>query len=134
MITVGTLEMIIDGFANTHRALGILGPVYNIITISGEIFAGLIILACFIFIIRRYIVKPKRFIAPEMKPKSRKDATIILSMIALLMFFPFRDEPRVHPGDVAFCGLWDICLPGAEIEGFYPVTGAIAKVYSISPG
>lgn len=87
VITVGTLEMIIDGLFGTHRILGsFLGPVYDFITLSGEIFAVIIIAACIIFLIRRYIIKPTRFTAPEMKPSSRWDATLILGMILLLMF------------------------------------------------
>ncbi len=85
VITVGTVEMIIDGIAGSERILGFLGPVYGVITASGELFAGIIILACIIFLVRRYMVKPKRFIAPEMKPSSKMDATLILFMILVLM-------------------------------------------------
>ena len=86
VITVGTLEMMIDGVAGTERIFSFFGIGYNLLTISGEIFAALIILSCFIFLARRYITKPKRFIAREMKPSSRMDATVILAMILLLMF------------------------------------------------
>lgn len=86
VITVGTVEMMIDGVVGMERVLSFFGIVYNFITASGEIFAALIILSCFIFLTRRYITKPKRFIAPEMKPSSRLDATVILALILLLMF------------------------------------------------
>ena len=86
VITVGTVEMIIDGISGSERILGNLGWIYSLITASGEIFAALIIVSCIIFLIRRYIIKPKRFTAPEMKPSSRMDATVILFMILLLMF------------------------------------------------
>jgi hypothetical protein len=86
VITIGTLEMIIDGLTGSERILGqILGPVYSVITASGEIFALIVSVSCVIFLIRRYIVKPARFTAPEMKPTSRLDATVILGMILLLM-------------------------------------------------
>ncbi len=85
VITVGTAEMMIDGVAGTERILSFLGPVYDVITASGEIFAALIIVSVFIFLGRRYVTKPKRFIAPEMKPSSKKDATVILAMIFVLM-------------------------------------------------
>jgi Fe-S oxidoreductase/nitrate reductase gamma subunit len=86
VITIGTVEMILDGFLGTDRILGILGGFYDFVTASGEIFAGIIIISCIIFLFRRYVTKPARFTAREMKPKSRMDATFILSMILLLMF------------------------------------------------
>ncbi len=85
VITIGTIEMMIDGVAGTERILGFLGPVYDIVIASGEIFAAIIIISVFIFLARRYITKPKRFIAPEMKPSSKMDATVILLMIFTLM-------------------------------------------------
>ncbi len=85
VITVGSLEMMIDGAFGTDRALQFLGPVYSFVTISGEVFAFLIIVSCFIFLGRRYLAPPKRFIAPEMKPGSKYDATFILGMILVLM-------------------------------------------------
>jgi len=85
VITVGTIEMMIDGVAGTERLLSFLGPIYDIITASGEIFAAIIILAVILFLSRRYITKPQRFTAPEMKPGSKMDATIILLMIFALM-------------------------------------------------
>lgn len=85
LITVGTGEMMIDGIFNLHRSLSFLGPVYSFITASGDIFAAIILVSCVIFLWRRYVTKPTRFTAPEMKPKSRNDATLILSMIMILM-------------------------------------------------
>jgi len=85
VITVGTLEMMIDGVTGSDRVLSFLGPVYNVITASGEIFAALILISIVIFLYRRYIAVPKRFIAPEMKPSSKMDATVILCMISALM-------------------------------------------------
>jgi heterodisulfide reductase subunit C len=93
VITVGTAEMILDGVAGIanipgkHRILGqVLGPLYDVITVSGELFALIVIISCVLFLIRRYIIKPARFTAPEMKPSSRMDATFILGMILMLMF------------------------------------------------
>lgn len=86
VITIGTAEMIVDGIFGTERVLAFLGIGYDIITASGEIFAAIILVAGSIFLIRRYITKPKRFEAPEMKPKSRMDATVIIFLIFLLMF------------------------------------------------
>ena len=85
VITIGSIEMIIDGITGNLRSLSFLGPFYSFITASGDIFALLIIISCITFLFRRYITKPKRFIAPEMKPSSRADATFILALILILM-------------------------------------------------
>ena len=88
VITIGTVELIIDGFlgeAGHARAFGFMGPVYDVITASGEIFAFIIIVSGIIMLIRRYVVQPKRFTAPEMKPSSKMDATVILFLIETLM-------------------------------------------------
>jgi heterodisulfide reductase subunit C/nitrate reductase gamma subunit len=85
VITFGTAEMMIDGVAGTERAFHFMGPVYSFMTASGDIFAAIILVSCVIFLFRRYVTKPARFTAPEMKPKSRNDATVILSLIMILM-------------------------------------------------
>jgi len=85
VITIGSLEMMIDGITGSEKVLSSLGLFYSFVTVSGDIFAALIVLSCIIFLCRRYITKPKRFIAPEMKPSSRADATFILSLILILM-------------------------------------------------
>lgn len=85
VITIGSLEMMIDGITGSERIFSSFEGFYSFITASGDIFAALIVLSCIIFLGRRYITKPKRFIAPEMKPSSRADATFILSLILILM-------------------------------------------------
>lgn len=85
VITVGTIEIIIDGISGTERIFAGATGLYKVITASAEVFALLVTIACTVFLIRRYIIKPKRFSAKEMKPKSRIDATIILVFILVLM-------------------------------------------------
>lgn len=111
VITLGTAEMILDGILGTERILGSMGFFYDIITASGEIFAAIIIISCIIFLTRRYITHPKRFIAPEMKPKSRIDATFILGMILVLMI------------SLIFMNLGYLGVnSGGKIVGSYPVS------------
>jgi heterodisulfide reductase subunit C/nitrate reductase gamma subunit len=117
VITVGTLEMMIDGVAGTVRILSFLGPVYNLITASGEIFAAFIIICCFIFLGRRYITKPKRFIAPEMKPASRMDATVILALILILMF------------SLLAMNMGYISVNNASYVGAYPVSQLLLTLF-----
>ena len=85
VITVGSAEMVIDGIAGTDRVFSPAGVLYDAITASGDIFAAIIIIACFAFLIRRHIMKVKRFSGVEMTTKSSIDATIALSLILILM-------------------------------------------------
>ena len=85
VILVGSIEMIIDGLFGTERALGILGPVYSVITASGDIFALIIFFAIIAFMIRRLFMNIRRFTGVEMKHKSHQDANLALTLILLLM-------------------------------------------------
>src|SRR5436190_7296246 len=58
VVTIGSLEMMIDGITGSMRVLSGLGPFYSFVTASGDIFALLIIVSCVIFLVRRYIIKP----------------------------------------------------------------------------
>lgn len=119
VITIGSLEMMIDGAFGTDRALKFLGAFYNFVTASGEIFAVLIIVSCIIFLGRRYLSPPKRFIAPEMKPGSKYDATFILGMILILMISLLAMNTGYigsHPGNFA---------------GAFPVSEMIATILKI---
>jgi heterodisulfide reductase subunit C len=85
VILVGSIEMIIDGLFGTERALYVLGPVYNVITASGDIFALIIIFAILAFLFRRIFLHIRRFTGIEMKHNSHQDANMALSLILFLM-------------------------------------------------
>jgi len=85
VILVGSIEMIVDGLFGTERALAFLGPVYNVITAFGDIFAFIISILVLAFLFRRLFLNIKRFAGVEMKHKSHADANIALSLILLLM-------------------------------------------------
>ena len=61
--------MIFDGILGRERILLFLGPVYKVIMGSGDIFAIIIISAVTIFLIRRHVIKVKRFEGVEMNKK-----------------------------------------------------------------
>ena len=44
VIIFGSIEMVIDGLTGTEKVLKFLGPVYNVLMASGDIFA--LIVAC----------------------------------------------------------------------------------------
>ncbi len=117
VITIGTVEMMIDGVAGTERVLSFLGPVYDLIIASGELFAALIIIAVIVFLFRRYIIQPKRFTAPEMKPSSKMDATVILAMIFTLMV-------SLILMNVGYIG------SNEEVHGSYPISALLMPLFS----
>lgn len=85
VILFGSLEMIFDGLFGIERIFSLLGPIYNFLIAAGDLFGLVILIAIFIFLIRRNILKIKRFEGVEMKKLSHQDANIALSLIGLLM-------------------------------------------------
>lgn len=85
VILIGSIEMIIDGLFGTERVLVFLGPVYDIITASGDIFALIVLIAIIAFLIRRLFMHINRFYGKEMKSISKIDANIALTIILILM-------------------------------------------------
>lgn len=85
IINIEVLEIMIDGIFGTHRIFGGLGGLYNGLIGSFEILALLVWLACIIFLVRRNILKLKRFSGVEMTKWPRSDANYILITEVLLM-------------------------------------------------
>jgi heterodisulfide reductase subunit C len=85
IINIEVLEILIDGIFGTHRIFGGLGIVYNFLIGSFEILAIGVWLACVIFLIRRNVIKLKRFMARELKGWPKSDANYILMTEILLM-------------------------------------------------
>jgi ferredoxin len=85
LINIEVLEIFIDGFFGTHRALSFLGPVYNLAIGFFEILAFGVLVSCIVFLCRRYIVKLKRFTSPELKGFANRDAATILFIEIVLM-------------------------------------------------
>src|ERR1051325_7219665 len=89
IINIEVLEIIIDGIFGTHRVLsGVLGGLYNLLIASFEVLALLVFVGCTIFLIRRNIIRLKRFISKDLDGWPRSDANIILiTEIALMTAF-----------------------------------------------
>ncbi len=85
IINIEVLEIVIDGAFGTHRVFAGLGNVYNFLIGSFEWLAAGVWLACVIFLIRRNILKIKRFSGVEMKSWPKSDANLILVVEILLM-------------------------------------------------
>lgn len=85
IINLEVLEIMIDGIFGTHRIFGGLGGLYNGLIGSFEILALGVWLACVIFLIRRNVMKLKRFSGVEMTSWPKSDANYILITEILLM-------------------------------------------------
>ena len=120
VILFGSVEMIIDGLFGTEKVLSFLGPFYDFMMASGDIFALVIAIVILAFLIRRLFMHIKRFYGPEMKPVSKMDANLALVMIFLLMI-------TLTGMNVDYL-LWTQAT-GEAIHGVYPVSSFIASGY-----
>jgi heterodisulfide reductase subunit C len=86
IINIEILEIILDGLLGTHRLFaGPLGSLYRFLINSFEILAVLVIIGCAIFLVRRNILKLKRFINKDLDGWPRSDANYILITEIILM-------------------------------------------------
>lgn len=85
IINLEVLEIVIDGAFGTHRVFAGLGGLYDFLIGSFEFLAIGVWLACIIFLIRRNILKIKRFGGVEMTSWPKSDANYILIVEILLM-------------------------------------------------
>lgn len=89
IINIEVLEIVLDGLLGSHRIFAApLGQFYPLVI---NVFEGLalgVIVVCVVFLIRRNILKVKRFTSAEMTRWPRLDANIILFVeIALMTAF-----------------------------------------------
>jgi len=123
IINIEVLEIILDGILGTHRVLAPLGPFYNFLIGSFEVLAFLVLSGCVIFLIRRNVIRLKRFWSREMTTWPRSDANIILlTEIALMMAFLTMNAS-------------DHILQGRGVEhyvqaGAYPVSSFLGPLFS----
>ncbi|MBC8052148.1 MAG: (Fe-S)-binding protein [Sphingobacteriaceae bacterium] len=86
IINIEIIEIIIDGIFGTHRIFAKpLGSFYTFLIAAFEWLALSIILACAIFLIRRNVIRIKRFFGVEMTAWPRSDANYILYFEIILM-------------------------------------------------
>ena len=85
IINIEVLEIMIDGLFGTHRIFNGLGGLYNFLIGSFEILALTVWVSCVIFLVRRNVLKLKRFKGVEMTNWPKSDANYILIVEILLM-------------------------------------------------
>ncbi|MGB8490014.1 MAG: (Fe-S)-binding protein [Bacteroidales bacterium] len=119
VILLGSIEMIIDGLTGSEKVLHVLGPVYDVITASGDMFGLVVLVAIVVFLFRRSFMHIKRFGGIEMKERSHVDAAVALSLILLLMVSLLA----MNTGYVGYRA-----RSGEEISGVYPVSSFLAGI------
>jgi ferredoxin len=90
IINIEILEIVLDGILGTHRVFAdLLRSNFYIFLINAfEILAVLVIAACAIFLIRRNIIKLRRFISKDLDGWPRSDANyILITEIILMLLF-----------------------------------------------
>ena len=86
IINLEVLEIVLDGFLGTHRLfVPFIGFLYNWLLNAFEFLAVLVIIFCAIFLIRRNIIKLKRFASRDLNGWPRSDANYILFTEIVLM-------------------------------------------------
>src|SRR5215216_17272 len=88
IINIEVLEIVLDGGLGKHRLFAnALGGLYTYLIDGFEILAVLVLAACIIFLLRRNMIKLKRFISHDLDGWPRSDANYILITEILLMTF-----------------------------------------------
>lgn len=120
VINIEVLGMLIDGIFQQHRFLGILGPLYDVLTAANETLGFLVILACLILLYRRNVAKVPRFSGVEMQNPQKQDANIILYIEIVLMLGLFTM-------DIADLKLH--ALNGVDLPGVFPVSNVLMNIF-----
>jgi heterodisulfide reductase subunit C len=86
IINIEVLEIVLDGISGTHRLFaGPLGKVYPWLINAFECLAAGVLLMCLVFLIRRNLIKLKRFASKDLNGWPRSDANYILITEIILM-------------------------------------------------
>lgn len=123
IINIEVLEIIVDGIFGTHRVFAPLGLFYDFLIGSFEMLAALVLVACIVFLVRRNVLKLKRFHQREMTSWPRSDANIILITEIILMSLFLTMNAA------------DFLLQGREVEhynraGSFPVSSLLAGMFN----
>jgi len=124
IINIEVLEIILDGIFGTHRLfLPYLGSFYIFLINFFEILAIGVLSDCVIFLIRRNIIKLKRFISKDLDGWPRSDANYILisEIILMTLFLTMNSADRA------------LQLQGSEHyheTGNFVLSGIIAPIFN----
>jgi len=124
IINIEVLEIVLDGGFGTHRLfLGTLGGFYSFVINFFELLAIGVLSVCVVFLIRRNILKLKRFMSNDLQGWPRSDANYILitEIILMTLFLTMNAADRA------------IQLKGTEAHyastGNFVLSGIIAPLF-----
>lgn len=124
IINIEVLEIIIDGLFGTHRVFAFLGVFYDVLIGSFEILAALVLVSVIIFLVRRNVIKLKRFIHSDLKGWPKSDANYILYFeVVLMSLFLIMNAADYHLQNVSG-GFMDF-----HPAGSFPVSQYIATLF-----
>src|SRR6187399_2376542 len=124
IINIEVLEIVLEGILGTHRLFAKpLGGFYTFLINAFEVLAVLVTLGCVIFLIRRNIIKLKRFISKDLDGWPRSDANYILitEIILMCLFLTMNATDRA------------LQLQGSEhylATGNFIFSGTLASLFS----
>lgn len=127
VINVEVAEIIADGLTGGHRLFApFLGGLYDVMTVSAEIFLALVFIAAVIFLWRRNVQKVPRFHTAEMKGWPPLDANIILwteiVLVVALLIMNASDQLLQQRG-----------IAGYEKAGTFPVSQWLTPFFTGLP-
>lgn len=130
IINLEVLEIVLDGILGTHRLfVPALGPVYLWLLNAFEFLAVTVILVCATFLIRRNVLKLKRFASKDLNGWPRSDANYILfteivlmslflTMNACDLILQSKGTEHYHAtGNFFFSGMISPLFSGLHIDG-----------------
>lgn len=91
IINIEVLEIVMDGILGKHRLFAApLGVLYPLLINAFEVLALLVLIFCIIFLVRRNIIRLKRFISKDLDGWPRSDANyILITEVVLMSLFLF---------------------------------------------
>lgn len=128
IINIEVLEIVLDGLLGTHRLfLAPLGGLYTFLINAFELLALAVLIACVVFLVRRNILKLRRFISHDLDGWPRSDANYILIteivLMSLFLLMNATDRALQIQGVSSF---------KEHITGDFVVSGVLASFFTHS--
>ena len=123
IINIEVLEIVLDGLLGTHRLFAPIGSLYTVLISTFEVLALLVLVSCLIFLIRRNVLRIKRFHKKEMTSWPKSDANLILITEVLLM----SAFLLMNAADIQ---LQNIDSAHYTKVGSFPISGLIVGMFS----
>lgn len=126
IINIEMLEILIDGLFGTHRVFSFMGGLYDALIYSFEILAGLVLVGCVAFLIRRNLLPIKRLRQAELNQWPKTDANLILFAEILLM----SAFLLMNAADVK---LQQLGVPPYHEVGSFPISSMLTGLLPTTP-